>query len=206
MRKTKEGDLPELISLVKRVYLNLPKKSYGSLKEWNGYIKENHSFVYVKDQRVVAHSSLEIQGMFGTLARSFVDPLYERKGIYQEMIAYRIEFARKRGLLYLNTRAVTYSSKAQEILTGLYGFVPIGLELATYPDIKGIGQKESLVVLRKPLLIPDTLPKQRQNQVPFKFDGKWTYKEIPIGFDFSKIKLDQKVKEKLRITIHQKNI
>jgi len=182
IRETTENDLEQIISLVSHIYVRPPYPEYLDLESWKKYIQENHSLV---------------KGNFGILARSFVEEGFRNRGIYSKLVTSRIEMARQQGLHYLDTYVATYSDTVQKVLIDHFGFIPIGFLPLECGDVSDIGQQESLIKLRKPLLIPDNPPDKREGLFPSDFDGRWHYSQKPSNLDMTKLKIYQPVRSAL---------
>lgn len=197
IRETTKNDLEQIIDLVSRIYIRPPYLEYLDKEAWIEYIQKNRSLIYEENGKIHAHASLEGNGHFGVLARSFVREGFRNQGIYSNLVASRIKIARQQGLHYLDTYAATYSDVVQRVLIDRFGFFAIGFFPLACDDVSDIGQQESLVKLRKPLLIPDSPPDKREGLFPSIFDGEWHYSQEPSNLDRSKLKIYQPVRSAL---------
>lgn len=206
IRQSQDGDIAQIIALASSVYKNLPYQHYGSREAWSEFIRNNHSLLCEDEGRIVAHGALEIMTDNGVLSRSFVDEAYRQKGIYSELVQQRIKKAWQHALGYLETYAATYTGLGQRILIERFGFIPVGIRLLDAEDVMNTGQRESLVVLRKPLTdttaIPPEKPEMVQGKAPLAYDkvNGWQYAPIPDGFDPFKLRLHDTVKKQLSLS------
>jgi N-acetylglutamate synthase-like GNAT family acetyltransferase len=200
IRATRRSDIEEVIQLASEVFSHLPYKKYGDFREWEKFIDKNISMVEESDGKIIGHTALEQHEHYGVLSRSFIHKNYRNTGIYNSFIQRRIDMARNMGLLLLETKVVTYTDVVQKTFIEKYGFIPVGLELLSCEsDVMNTGQRESLVVLRKPLMIPDTIPEYRAGFVPQYKDNYWSYSPVPKDFDRSKIELTTDTIESLNL-------
>ncbi len=179
IRNTKIEDINEIIELMKSVYFNAPYDCYLDYNYWLEFIKNNHSFVYVIDNKIVGHSALEIKDNFGILSKSFVDEKYRNQGIYKKLIDHRLELAKSLNLDFLETYVTTHNIIPQKIYLEEYDFNSFGLKLLDTSDLFNSGQRTSLVILRKKL----------NNNYEFKTES----------LNFSKIKLHPIVVKQLNL-------
>lgn len=205
IRQAENRDIAPLIALVSSVYKNPPYQNYGSMEAWSEFIRNNHSLVCEDKGRIVAHGALEIMTDKGILSRSFVDETYRQKGLYSELVQQRIKKAQQHALGYLETYAATYTDLGQRILIERFGFIPTGIRLLEAEDVMNIGQRESLVVLRKPLTdntaIPAGKPEKVEGKVPAAYDNMaWQYATVPSSFDPFKLRLHDTVKKQLNLS------
>ena len=205
IRDAHEADIDHLIALASTVYRKLPYEHYGSRQAWLEFIQNNHSLVYEEDRTVIAHGALEIAKQQGILSRAFVHPNHREKGIYSALVQRRVEHAQQHALEFLETYVATYTDAVQRIMIEHFNFTPAGIKLLDVEDMMNTGQRESLVVLRRPLsntsVLPSKKPARLEGYVPVAYDtnGEWRYAPIPSNFDFSKVKLHAAVKDNLNL-------
>ncbi len=214
VRAAEERDVDSLIELASDVYLRVPY-GYDKKQNWLNFIKEHYSYVVDSGGNIVGHGGLELNyryydkdRRYGKLCRSFIHKQFRRLGLYEELTKIRLFDAERAGLQYVDAKAVTYTDVVQRVLIEKFGFVPIGLELNALEGLIQEGVKESLVLLRKrindsTIMTPSSPAKRKDGCYPFDYGGPWfggwSYYKIPKEFDFSSLKLHEKVKSFLNL-------
>ena len=205
LRPSRPEDAPQLVALVKQTYVHPPYNHYLDPALWIRFMHHHASVVVEDKNRVVAHGGLEDKITYGVLSRSFVHKEYRQRDIYKKLYEARIAQAKSRNLPYLESHASTQHDVVQQFLLSRH-FAPVGIELLEINDIDGVGQRGSLVRLRKALsgqeVTPAAIPQHRLGLVPINYNPinqTWQYEELPKQMDWSLLTLHPLVVEKLHL-------
>ncbi len=205
LRRACPDDAPQLVALVQQTYTNPPYNHYLDTSSWIRFMHDHVSLVMEDNGRVVAHAGLEDRITMGILSRTVVHENYRGHGLYKTLYDARLAQAQSRNLGYVESHATTHHPIVQHFLLSK-GFEPVGVELFEINDVAGVGQRSSLVRLRKSLTDPRVMPIRTAppfpGLVPIDYhlqQATWKYEEIPKGFDPSLIHIDPLVVEKLHL-------
>ena len=202
IRRSNKSDALEICLLAKSCYKTLPYNEYGEKEAWERFIGKNCSYVYVEDDKIVGHAAIEINNDIATLCRDFVSKDYRRRGMHRELTRFRMVEIEKMGIKKVRVYVTTNVDYTQSFFIKEFGFEPCGLRIGMVEDVQWIGQRESLVLLKKGFEKHKNKPHKHRNFVPIDYNEKikvWEYGEIPIDIDMSKIKLSLLAKNSLNI-------
>ena len=150
------GDAENIVELFKEVYWHYHDDTFLQTPRLENYLADplKHCLIAMRHGACVGFAAVEIEKFQAKLCHFATHPLFGRGiGLLLEGARQRLlrRLATSNAAIQLAYAHCVCSSPASEVLKLRHGFHPVALKLAHMPDVRGLGHRESYVVVAKPL-------------------------------------------------------